>query len=101
MAIDEEQPAAEGTTDGQDPGEFAREFLERLLDAMDLEGTVQVSQPDEESYRLEVSGPEIASIIGRQGNTLSALQYLLMLIVQRRTGHRVRITVDAGGYRSR
>jgi spoIIIJ-associated protein len=40
-------------------------------------------------------------VIGKHGGTINALQYLISLILQKRVGERVRLVIDAEGYRSR
>jgi spoIIIJ-associated protein len=102
MDPDEEQPAVEDqpAMDG-DPGEIARQLLQDVLRAMDLEGTVECQEMEEGSYQLNMEGPDMAVVIGRHGSTLGALQYLLTLIVNRRTGRKLRLVLDAEGYRHR
>ncbi len=100
---DEANPTPEGPEGGDrpDPGEIARSLLEELLQAMNLEATITVQPSEAGTCRLEMTGPEVAALIGRQGSTLGALQYLLSLIVSRRTGEKVRLILDAENYRGR
>ncbi len=51
--------------------------------------------------RVEVQGPDAGRIIGRQGYTLQALQYLVSRIVGRRVSRFVAVKVDVEGYRVR
>jgi spoIIIJ-associated protein len=80
-------------------GEVARATLARILELMGLEATVSVSPQPDESFRLEVQGDDTGAVIGRQGATINALQYLVGLMTHHRVGHRVRVVVNAGGYR--
>jgi spoIIIJ-associated protein len=57
-------------------------------------------QPDG-SVRLLVEGPDMGVVIGKHGGTINALQYLVGLILQKRTGERIRLVIDAEGYRTR
>jgi spoIIIJ-associated protein len=50
---------------------------------------------------LNVSGEDLGLLIGRRGQTLTSLQYLVRLIVQQRTGNYVPIIIDVNGYRQR
>jgi spoIIIJ-associated protein len=96
----------EGTSsDPQEILEFGREdaldFLEGVLDAMDLEGEVRVEVSEEESLQATVDGPHLGVLIGRHGRTLDAIQELLRAAVQHQGGARIRITLDIEGYRER
>jgi len=50
---------------------------------------------------VECHGGEVGALIGRFGQTIDAIQYLLNAIVARREGERVEVTIDAAGYRER
>jgi spoIIIJ-associated protein len=63
--------------------------------------TVQGERQPEGTIRLLVEGPDMGVVIGKHGGTINALQYLICLILQKRTGERVRLVIDAEGYRSR
>jgi spoIIIJ-associated protein len=82
--------------------EKAAEVLRTLLDKMHVEHEVVASE-DEERVTLEVKGPETGLIIGKKGQTLDALQYLVNKIVSRGLGEDEGkpINVDAEGYRAR
>ncbi|MGO0123470.1 RNA-binding cell elongation regulator Jag/EloR [Desulfothermobacter acidiphilus] len=80
------------------PGERARQLMEDILRVMALEGKVQM-QEDEESITLEVEGVNLGVLIGRRGETLNALQYLLGLAAGRNAGSKKRVWLDVGGYR--
>ncbi|MBI4492436.1 MAG: protein jag [Chloroflexi bacterium] len=83
----------------------ARETLQRLLDLMDMPGQVTVTQVEEDarppSVSLSIRGEYMGILIGRHGETLAALQFLLGLMINRRVGHWVRVVVDVEGYRER
>ena len=79
----------------------AAEVLRELLQHMGLEAEV-VAQEDDERVNLEVKGPETGLVIGKKGQTLDALQYLVNKIVSReQTDGGKPIHVDAEGYRGR
>jgi spoIIIJ-associated protein len=50
---------------------------------------------------LDVEGDDLGLLIGRRGQTLASLQYLLNLIVAKQTNKRVAFAVDVDGYRRR
>ena len=82
--------------------ELAAEFLEGLLDAMDLDADVEINDDDGFLY-VELWGVEgsesMGLLIGRHGRTLDAIQEIVRASVQRRTGARCRVIVDVEDYR--
>jgi spoIIIJ-associated protein len=83
--------------------EQAKTVLETLLAKMGLEATVSARE-DEERITLEVGGPETGLVIGKKGQTLDALQYLVNKIVSQKLPDEAEskpINVDSEGYRSR
>jgi spoIIIJ-associated protein len=78
-----------------------RELLERIVDGIGVSGRVTVLE-DDASITLTVGGSELGMLIGRHGQTIDAIQYLLNAIVFRRHPEdRKEIVVDAAGYRAR
>jgi spoIIIJ-associated protein len=94
--------------DEEEQVSIARGALLELLALMGLENP-QVSArrataaPGEESppMVLEVSGPGTDALIGRRGDTLAALQYVLRLIVGQEVGGRTSLIVDVNGHKAR
>jgi spoIIIJ-associated protein len=84
-----------------DAGEVAREVLAAVLQRMGMDARIEMESLEDGSYRLEVFGDDMGVVIGKHGNTINALQYLVGLIAHKRVGERVRIVVDAEGYRGR
>ena len=103
--MESEQTVAAETIEEEEepetPGEFAREFLLDVLDAMEMESDVEILETEEGSWHLTIVGSDAGEIIGRYGNTLNALQYLTVLVTQKYTGEHVRVTLDAEGYRAK
>ena len=89
--------------------DVAKEALEEILKRMKLKAHVQlrtdVQQDEGESdmppIALEVDGEDLGILIGRRGETLAALQYILRLIVAHHEKARVPLTVDVEGYKQR
>ncbi|MFW6150037.1 MAG: RNA-binding cell elongation regulator Jag/EloR [Chloroflexota bacterium] len=86
--------------DNKDIGAVAKEILERLLELMDLSGEVQVSE-GEMPVSVNVEGEDLGVLIGRRGQGLGALQYLVRLMVAARLGAWVPLLVDVCGYKKR
>jgi len=79
----------------------ARELLERVVSALDVDARVDVSEGDEEVVAT-VTGGDLGVLIGRHGQMIDALQYLANAMAHRSVGDdRRRIVVDAAGYRAR
>lgn len=75
-------------------------FLEGLLGAFDLEGSLGSNELDEETVEVSVSGDDLGLLIGPKGQTLTAIQELTRTVVQRRLGARSgRLLVDVADYR--
>jgi len=94
---------------GSDVAEIAKDVLERLLTLMGVTGSVvPQAQPIvggvEEagaSIAFDIEGDDLGILIGRRGQTLAGLQYILRLIVGHHTKTWVPIVVDVGGYKQR
>lgn len=84
-------------------GEVASEFLEGLVDAFGVEGTIEVREVDEETVEVAVNGSDLGLLIGPRGQTLTAVQELARTVVQRQQAAPPvgRLRVDIGGYRER
>ena len=84
---------------------MTRQVLAALLERMDIpaEISLDAAEMDEglPSIELSVTGEYMGILIGRHGDTLSALQFLLGLLVSRQADRRVRVIVDVEGYRER
>jgi spoIIIJ-associated protein len=90
--------------DGDDPlvreGDVAGDYLERLLDILDVDGDIDL---DVEGDRASVAivGAKLNELIGPDGATLEALQELTRLAVAQSTGVRSRLMLDIGGFRAK
>jgi spoIIIJ-associated protein len=89
-------------TDTQDSlGAEATESLRRIIAAAGLSADVSTGTAEGSDLALEITGPDAGCLVGPHGHTLDALQYLLMLMVNKKRVNRVRISIDAAGYRAR
>ena len=104
-------PGGAGGTDDEDDeeddgdplireGDVAGDYLERLLDILDVDGDIDL---DVEGDRASVAivGGDLTTLVGPDGATLEALQELTRLAVAQDTGVRSRLMLDIGGFRAR
>lgn len=84
------------------PGEEAKKFLADVFAAMDMIVTVDVSYDEaEKNMDIDLSGEEMGVLIGKRGQTLDSLQYLVSLVVNKDTEDYIRVKVDTENYRLR
>ena len=97
-------PAAALDAAGIDESELAadaRTLVMRVTTALGVEGRVEVVE-DDATIVITCTGDDVALLIGRHGQTIDALQYLLNAISHRAYGDdRKEVVVDAAGYRER
>jgi spoIIIJ-associated protein len=81
-------------------GDVAGDYLERLLDILDVDGDIDL---DVEGDRASVAivGGRLNDLIGPDGAVLEALQELTRLAVAQSTGVRSRLMLDVGGFRAK
>jgi spoIIIJ-associated protein len=87
---------------------FAAETLDKLVKLLGVEGKVVTADyPDESGtgnvapVAFNIEGDDLGILIGRRGQTLSALQYVLRLIIGHQTSNWVPIVIDAEEYKKR
>jgi spoIIIJ-associated protein len=88
----------------EEEGEVAADYLEELLDIVDLDGDIDI---DVENGRASIavvaesgSERELRRLVGPNGEVLEALQDLSRLAVQAKTGERSRLMLDVAGFRA-
>jgi len=77
-----------------------REILERVVDELGLEASVEVDEGEEEIVG-RIEGEDVGLLIGRRGQTIDAVQLLCYRAAFRGRQDRKRVVVDAAGYRER
>src|SRR5687768_1089898 len=78
-----------------------REVLERITDGLSLRCGIRLDE-DEETITASLSGSNLGLLIGKHGQTIDAIQYLVNAIVWRKMPERRKeVVVDAAGYRER
>lgn len=102
LAREAEEHAAPAVDEGElrAQADAAEDFLDGLLDAMDLDAEVSATITPQAAH-VELAGPELGLLIGRRGSTLEALQEVTRASVQRQLGQRAWINLDIEGYRAR
>jgi spoIIIJ-associated protein len=78
----------------------AREILEQVLAKMQEPATVTATQ-EEDRISLFIDSADAGLLIGKQGQTLDALQYLVTKMLAKQTRKKVRIAIDVEAYRAR
>ena len=80
----------------------AIEALQSILSFFDVgEVTIDEYDGDEGELILDITGGDLAVLIGRHGKTLEALQILVSSITVRKIGYRYPVVIDIEGYKSR
>ena len=98
----EERPQAQReAVDLDQLAQEAREVLSKVLELMDERAEVLRTQGDPESVELEIKGDGSGILIGRHGQTLDALEYLVNRIVARRIRDAAPVVLETESYRAR
>jgi spoIIIJ-associated protein len=92
----------------EDEAEIAAQTLDKLLEMMGVRADVSIRDPETPGDGLgmakavlDVEGDDLGLLIGRRGETLQSLQYLLNLMMTRQFKEHMSFTVDVEGYRRR
>lgn len=80
-----------------DPKDVGRSALQRIIDFITTDATISIEEGSDRIY-FKVQGGNAAVLIGKRGQTLEAIQYLVEKIVNRNREERIRIQVDVEGY---
>lgn len=82
--------------------DFTYEFLDDLFKAMKIDVKAEI-QYDEENRNMDInfSGEEMGVLIGKRGQTLDSLQYIISLVVNKESDAYVRVKIDTENYRER
>jgi spoIIIJ-associated protein len=87
-------------TSVSEPAARVRELMERVLDDVGIEATIEVHE-DDEGVAARFVGEDLGLLIGHHGQTIDAIQHLAYRIAFRGDSERKRVMVDAAGYRER
>ena len=97
----EPSPAVEENSAESSPVESAEKFLQDVFAVMNLQVTITATEESDGGYLLDLSGKNLGVLIGRRGQVLDALQYLLNLSVNRMAEEKIHFTLDVEDYRRR
>lgn len=79
-----------------------KEYLDVLFKAMDIETEISIDYNEESNnMNINLEGPEMGILIGKRGQTLDALQYLISLFVNKESEAYIRVKLDTENYRAR
>ena len=97
---DEEQPGR-----GDAEAEIARDTLERMLDLLEFPNVVTIRDIERDrgttNIHLDVTGEDVGLLIGRHGETLASLQFILNACLGKELARNSRVIVDVEHYRDR
>jgi spoIIIJ-associated protein len=82
-------------------GPAAEGFLGQIFELMKISAKTRIVEEDAETLKIDIEGEDLGILIGRRGQTLDALQYLLNIVVNRGARTPKRVALDIEGYRSR
>ena len=81
-------------------GEIAGDYLEQLLDVLDVDGAIDLDVDGDRAIVSIDGGDDLTKLVGRKGEVLDALQELTRLAVQQATGDRSRLMLDIARWRA-
>ena len=82
--------------------DIAKDFLDDVFRAMSMVVVSDIKyDEDEKTMDIELSGDEMGVLIGKRGQTLDSLQYLVSLVVNKDMDDYIRVKVDTENYRQR
>ncbi len=86
-----------------DPIEIADNFLSKLLNSMNIKA-VNIIKKNGNNLHVDItdiSSTDMGILIGKRGNTLDSVQYLLSLVINKKKDDYIKVIVDTEGYRAK
>lgn len=78
------------------------EYIASILDAMGIEAKINIDYDDiEGEMNIDLEGSDMGILIGKRGQTLDALQYLIRLAVNKKSESYIKVKLDTENYRAR
>lgn len=93
------KPAVVRVTLRDKPEEEVRSVLEELLNKMKINYQINKVQWEDSRVRINIVGKDMGLLIGRKGETLNSLQFIVGLIVNRGRQEKIRVVLDVEDYR--
>ena len=82
--------------------DFTKDFLNDIFNCMNLNVNIDIKYDEEKSYMdIDLSGDEMGIIIGKRGQTIDSLQYIVSRAVNKETENFIKVKVDTENYRQR
>jgi len=78
-----------------------KEILDNIFGFIQIKPEIEITQPEEDVYKINIQGDDLNFLIGYRGQSLKALENILKLIVFRKTEQYPVIIVDINGYRDK
>ena len=82
-------------------GNEARDTLQKVLDMMGMLAVAEIASEGEGEASLTIKGEDMGRIIGKDGAMLKALETIIGAMMAKSIGERMRVHIDAGGYREK
>lgn len=80
----------------------ARKFLEDVLDAMEINAKLDiVYNKENDMLEINIEGEDMGVLIGKRGQTLDSLQYLVSLVINKNSEKYIKVKLDTENYRER
>ena len=86
----------------ESPAQLAKAYLAQVISSMNAVAEIEIKEDEDgKGCSLMIEGEDLGFIIGRRGDTLDALQYLVGLVANRGHDDYYRVTLDIGNYREK
>jgi spoIIIJ-associated protein len=83
------------------PADESKIVLQEILNYLGLMAVSEIKGQVADDVELNIKGEDLGPVIGKEGATLKALQTIISSMVSHGFGRKIRVYVDAGGYRER
>lgn len=81
---------------------IAKDFLDKVFSAMGINAVTEAEYDEENStVEINVEGEEMGVLIGKRGQTLDSLQYLVSLVINKDSENYIKVKLDTENYRAR
>ena len=81
--------------------QLVSELIDYFLGAMGVVADTYIREDDEGMMTFEIDGPDAGLLIGRRGETLQALQFIVRMVTNRQLGRKAHVLIDIEDYRER
>jgi spoIIIJ-associated protein len=82
--------------------ETAKEFLNKVFKAMDMEVKLDIKMNEtDKTLEINMEGDNMGTLIGKRGQTIDSLQYLVSLVINKDRADYTRVKIDTENYRAR